>query len=132
MSPLFVVAQAQGGAEGIAWLDYGALGVLSLVIAWLLKVGSSDRKESREAHKEIAAGNQASMKDVAVAIKTSGDTMAAAIDNISQVIRTSDTRSIKSAIVMHAAVELLGPPGAGRPTQRAIVEAVENARRKLE
>ena len=122
-----VVAQADVGSGVDRWLERGVAGLLALVIAWLLKTNSTDRRELKEANTAIAAGNQAAMKEVSAAIEGSADRMTNALEAIKTSIQVADARSLKSAVIIHAALETAFPPGHGRPTLRQIREAVEAA-----
>lgn len=133
MLRLLTIAQTQPstGDGGDRILEYSVAAVLSAVIAWLLKMNTSDRREATATNKEIAAANVKAMESVASEIKSGGEQNKANFEAIRASIERADQRAVRAALVSHTALELLGPPGAGRPTMRQINEAVDTACRRL-
>lgn len=130
---LLTLAQSQpaDGGGGDRILEYSVAAVLSGVIAWLLKMNTSDRREATATNKEIAAANVKAMESVADEIKSSGEQNASNFAAIRASIEKADQRAVRAALVSHTALETLGPQGAGRPTMRQINEAVDTACRRL-
>lgn len=135
---LLVLAQVDPSLSADRWLERGVAGLLALVIAWLLKVNSTDRKDFKDANKEIALGNQAAMREVSESIKVSGQKVDSAFDRlegtlgaIKTSIEKADQRAIRGQLVTTVAIESLGQHGTGRVTRRQIEEAVDIALRKV-
>lgn len=135
---LLVLAQADAGMSADRWLERGVAGLLALVIAWLLKVNSTDRKDFKEANKEIALGNQVAMKEVSQSIKDSGakmdsafDRMEAAFGAVKASIEKADQRATRGQLISTIAIEAMGPQGTGRVTRKQIEDAVDVAMRKM-
>lgn len=135
---LLVLAQADAALSADRWLERGVAGLLALVIAWLLKVNSTDRRELKDANKEIALGNQAAMREVSLSIKDSGQKMDVAFDRmetafaaVKSSIEKADQRATRGQLISSIAIETLGPHGTGRVSRKQIEEAVDVAMRKM-